>query len=297
MHRALPIRMPIESRSQEEAHPPHLVIQRHAHDTRIITSKGDPTEEARYHQPPPAPHLTVEEVRGQQDIEMETDELVPGGGLLPLWCWWNAMMLEDIPDALITNRVSQVGQGSHNAVIAPRTVLSSHPHHQRFDLFVNAGTAHRLGWCRGANLLLGARAVPGEDGVGLGNSGDLFQALLAQLLANLGECSPLVLRELHAPLDLLAQNAILCDEVYIAKPELFVHRRSDRPQQLFPIHASFHPCHDVLPYCSVWGSAWGNSRGDVNHGQLVTFGRITRSDILTIQHGRSHDAYPPCPSA
>jgi hypothetical protein len=33
------------------------------------------------------------------------------------------MTLEDITDCLITERISQVGQGTNNAVIAPRAVF------------------------------------------------------------------------------------------------------------------------------------------------------------------------------
>src|SRR6516165_1040018 len=46
MHRTLPISMPIASLAQEKAHPPPLVIQHHAHSTRMLTSKEDPPEEA-----------------------------------------------------------------------------------------------------------------------------------------------------------------------------------------------------------------------------------------------------------
>ncbi len=82
------------------------------------------------------------EVRRQQDIEVKTDELVPRGGLRALWRWGNAMMLENIPYALVAERVSQVGQGSHDAVIAPGAILAGHPHHEVFDLLVVAGTAN-----------------------------------------------------------------------------------------------------------------------------------------------------------
>jgi len=90
-------------------------------------------------------NCTREEVRRQQAIEMATDELMPGGGLLPLWRWWNAMLLEDISHALVAERVSQVGQSSHNTVIAPGAVLAGHPHHQGFDLFGDARNGQRTG--------------------------------------------------------------------------------------------------------------------------------------------------------
>ena len=63
------------------------MMQRHPHGRDLVTPPVDETEERGDREPKPAPHLTGEEVRRQQDIEVETDELVPRGGLLTLWCW------------------------------------------------------------------------------------------------------------------------------------------------------------------------------------------------------------------
>ena len=65
--------------------------------------------------------------------------------------------------------------------------------------------------------------------------------LLVQLLANLGECFTIAIRELHAASDLLTEHAILCYQIRIAKPELFVNRRGDRPEQFLPVHTSNTP--------------------------------------------------------
>jgi hypothetical protein len=91
-----------------------MMIQRHPHGRDLVPTAGDATEERGNREPKPAPHLTGEEVRRQQDIEVETDEFVPRGGRLPLWRWWNAMMLEDIP---VTVQVVKTG-------IMPRRVLA-----------------------------------------------------------------------------------------------------------------------------------------------------------------------------
>ena len=85
------------------------------------------------------------------------------------------MMLEDIPYALVAERVSQVGQGSHDAVIAPGAILAGHPHHEVFDLLVDAGTANRLMELGTITLPGRERAVPRQDSVGLGNRRHLFQ--------------------------------------------------------------------------------------------------------------------------
>jgi hypothetical protein len=215
--------------------------QRHIHGIDLATTAVEETEEGRDREPTPAPHLTGEEVRSQQDIEMETDELPPRHGRFALRGWWDAVTFQDVAHRLVADAIAQVGQGPHNAVIPPRTILSGHPHHEVFNLSLNARTANRLRGLGTIALPVRACAVPSQDGVGLGNRRNLCQGLLAQLLANLGECLAIAIRELHTTSDLLTENAILCYQVRIAKPEFFVNRRGDRPEQFLPVHTSNTP--------------------------------------------------------
>jgi hypothetical protein len=76
-------------------------------------------EHAREYHPQPCPHRTGEEVRSQQDIEMETDELPPRHGLFALRSGGNAMPLEDVPHCLITDPIAKVLQSALNTIIAP----------------------------------------------------------------------------------------------------------------------------------------------------------------------------------
>ena len=55
--------------------------------------------------------------------------------------------------------------------------------------------------------------MPGQDGVGLDKRRDLFQGLLAELLAKLSEGSTIAIAQLHATSDLLAEETILCGYV------------------------------------------------------------------------------------
>jgi len=215
--------------------------QRHRHGIDLATTAVEETEEGRHREPTPAPHLTGEEVRSQQDIEMETDELSPRHGRFALRGWWDAVPFQDVAHRLVADAIAQVGQAPHNAVIAPRTILSGHPHHEVFDLFRNARTANRLRGLGTIALPIRACAVPGKNGVGLGHRRHLCQGFLAQLLAKLGECFAIAIRELHATVDLLTENAILGDQVRITKSELFVNRLGDRPPQFLPVHTSITP--------------------------------------------------------
>jgi hypothetical protein len=187
------------------------------------------------------PHCTGEKVRGQQYIHVDTDEFPPGHGLLTFWGGWQTMALEDISYGLIADRIAQVGQSPHNPIIAPRAILSGHPHHESFEVVANAGTSNRLTRLCTVTLLGGKLAVPSQDGVGPDNRHDLLEGLLAQLLAKLGGGLTVAISQLHATSDLLTEHAIFCDQVRIAQPELFVNRRSDRPEQLLPVHTSHTP--------------------------------------------------------
>src|SRR6266446_9169552 len=115
-------------------------------------------------------------------------------------------------------------QRTHDAVIPPRAILAGHPHHQVFDLSIDARTANRRLGLGTIALLMRKHAVPSEDGVGLGNRRHRFQGLLAQLLAQLSERFAVAVRELDATSDLRAEHAILGDHAGIAQPDLFVNR-------------------------------------------------------------------------
>src|SRR5262249_42832337 len=91
--------------------------------------------------------------------------------------------------------------------------------------------AQRWGW--GLPLIAGYKRSDGKR-------------LPTQLLANRSKFFAIAVCEPQAPSDLLAEEAILRQQILIAQPELLVERIGDRPQQFFPVHLSVHPCHDFL---------------------------------------------------
>jgi hypothetical protein len=84
------------------------------------------------------------------------------------------MAFEDIADRLVADAIAQVGHGTHHAVIAPRAILASHAYHQCFEFLVHARASNRFARRRAITRLGHERAVPGEDGIGLRNRGDLI---------------------------------------------------------------------------------------------------------------------------
>src|SRR5437016_3327128 len=97
---------------------------------------------------------------------METDELPPGRGLLPLRGRWDAVTLEDVAHGLIAHRVSKIVQCPHNPIIASGTILSGHTHHQGLRSWSTRGRPRAFSGfepspCRVTNLRYQARMVAG----------------------------------------------------------------------------------------------------------------------------------------
>jgi len=136
----------------------------------------------------------------------------------------------DIAYRLVAAAIAEVGQGTHNALIPPRTMLAGHPNHEVFELFRKTRPANRLWELSTSARPVRVWAVPGTVSVGLGNRRNLGEGLLVERLAMLGECLTIAIRELHATSDLLTKQAILCYQVRIAKPDRLVNRRGDRPE-------------------------------------------------------------------
>jgi hypothetical protein len=214
----------IEQPKYERAYPLHLPTQHHLQGMDVVTTAVDETEEVRNHQPTPTPRLTVKEVGGQQYIEVGPSKLPPSHGFFPFRGGWNIVAFEDIADRLVTDRVTQVFQGTLNTIVAPRAVLVGHTDYQIFDFLVHTGTAYRLWWLRGLNLVIRELTVPGEHGIRLGHGGDFGQRFLAQLGAQLSEFLTLAVGELHAAVDLLEQDAILCQQIFVTELEMVVQR-------------------------------------------------------------------------
>ena len=72
--------------------------------------------------------------------------------------------------------------------------------------------------------------MPGQDGVGFDDGGDFLQGLFTELLAERSQCLALGVGELHAPCNLIAQDTVLFDHVFVSQQELFFHRSGDTSQ-------------------------------------------------------------------
>ena len=82
------------------------------------------------HQSAQREHLRGEEVRPDQQRQVDADECRPGCRALALRCRRQSVAVQDIADRLIADLVPQIGQRPHNPVIAPVTVLPRHANDQ-----------------------------------------------------------------------------------------------------------------------------------------------------------------------
>ena len=82
------------------------------------------------------------------------------------------MPAQDIADSLVGHRMSQIGQCSYNPVVAPAGVLASQANHQILDLGIGARPARRSALFAAIEFLSHQSAIPGENGIGLGETRD-----------------------------------------------------------------------------------------------------------------------------
>src|SRR5215831_5507794 len=167
---------------------------------------------------------------------MRADELVPCRGRLTLGSRWDAMALEDVAHGLITDGIAQVREGSDDPVIAPGAVFPRHTYHQRFQFRVDRGTPYGLALLRAVAFLSSKSTVPGENRVRCDNRGDFLEGLLAQLLADGGECLAFTVTQPDAPFDLVTEDAILGPQVLVAQQQFLIDGPRDIRQQVSPVH-------------------------------------------------------------
>ena len=133
----------------------------------------------------PGEHFDCEEVGACQDGHVGGDEILPGCVLAPLGCRLDPVSAEDIAHSLIGNRVAEIGQSSDDAVISPTGVLSREAHNQRFRGGRDAGPARRSAYFGAVKFAGNEPPVPGEDGIGFGDTRDLLKRSPAESLADL----------------------------------------------------------------------------------------------------------------
>jgi hypothetical protein len=138
------------------------------------------------------------------------------------------MAFQDVADRWGTDGVPEIGEGSDDPVIAPRAVLAGHAHHEIFQRLVNAGTSDRRTRLCAVTRLGHKFAMPGEDGVRLGNRRDLCQGFPPELLTNLGKDQTIAITQRYTARYLLAEEPIFGHQARVAQVEFLIDGARDR---------------------------------------------------------------------
>src|SRR6202011_1971200 len=111
--------------------------------------------------------------------------------LVALWRRCDAVAFQDIPDRLIGDAMTEVGQRAGNAIVTPGGVLLSHSDYQGFDRGIDARPTGIRAVLGSVELAGNQSPVPAEDGIRLGYTRHFGQTLTADSLANLGQSGSL----------------------------------------------------------------------------------------------------------
>jgi hypothetical protein len=71
--------------------------------------------------------------------------------------------------------VTQIGQGSDDAIITPATVLTSQAHHQLLDCRLDSRAGGRPAILRAIEFLSDELPIPGEDRIRFGDASDFLK--------------------------------------------------------------------------------------------------------------------------
>jgi hypothetical protein len=83
--------------------------------------------------------------------------------------------------------MAQIGQGSHDPVIAPAANFSGHSHDKIDNFSRYRRSARRFAKLRAIELLRNEPTIPGEYRLRLGDNSNFAESLTAETLADFGE--------------------------------------------------------------------------------------------------------------
>src|SRR6266581_256461 len=103
-------------------HPRLIGMRCDASDMHFPCAKPDKKQDVIGDESPQRPDFSREEVSRHEDVHVRADELLPRRGRLAFWRWWDTMALENVPSRLVTDRVTQMGQGTDDPVVTPGAI-------------------------------------------------------------------------------------------------------------------------------------------------------------------------------
>ena len=136
----------------------------------------------------PCRHLHGEEIRGDQNVPVELEELCPAHArLASLRCWIHLMTAQHVAHRDFVDAMPQVRQGALDAAVPPRRVLVRHAHDELFDFLGDTRASKRFALLAAIELVGNQSLVPTQESIGRGEGGERFEALTAQWIRQCGE--------------------------------------------------------------------------------------------------------------
>src|SRR5215471_20447171 len=142
---------------------------------------------------------------------MRSEEVLPGCVLAAFRRWRNAVASQNVSDGLPGDVVTEIGQGTGDPIVAPTGVLLGHTDDQRLGHRINARASWMGTMLRAVELAGDQTTIPGQNGVWLGNAGNLRELFSAKALRDLGERGSLGIGEPQSPGNVRAEDPILGD--------------------------------------------------------------------------------------
>ena len=91
--------------------------------------------------------------------------------------------------------MAQVGERTHDAIIAPSPVFARHPDYQSLEFGTDPRTPGKSTMAGAVKLPGNQTPVPSQDGIRLGDLRDVFERFPSESFANLGERDSLWVRK------------------------------------------------------------------------------------------------------
>src|SRR5215469_10603233 len=134
----------------------------------------------------------------------------------------------------------QVRECACDAIITPAAVFARKPDHQRLDFRTDPGAAGIDALPRPVELLSNQASVPAENGIWFGHSRDVVQRLATKPFSDLGQRGSFWIGQPQPIRQMASQDAILGDQVLMAKQQLLIDEPRDERQQPCPMESIAH---------------------------------------------------------
>ena len=177
-------------------------------------------------------------VKKSVDVHVRANELAPRRRLRTLRRWRQAVLLQNVADRPIADLVSEIGERSGDAIVAPASILGGEVDDEPFDLLADRRSTSPSSFLRSVELLRDQTSMPREDGLRLDDRCNLSERSTTKSLTDLREYSTFAVGQLRTTRDLVAENAVLRREVLVPQKQLLVDRAGHVRQQLLPVHRS-----------------------------------------------------------